>query len=285
MTTAVLSRKALLVQGASIGYLAGKLAADAKPDLTPVFAEITHLNFKASKPAIIAGVTAATKGKLASDAKLDDFAAFLGAFDEMDPAEEKPKAKDEADETEEEKEAREKKEKEAKDKKARDAKAAKDKAAKDETEEEKEKREAKEKKEAEDKAAKDKAARDAADPPINQGAMDEAVQAASKATEARIMAKMRGARDAEAFVRPWVGTLAIAYDSAEEIERAAAIMLKIPDADKVHASALRSLIKMTPKPGERQTTLVGDSKAVRTDDAEAEFKKMFPNAAPVRHFA
>ena len=62
MTTAVLSRKALLVQGASIGYLASKLAADAKPDLTPIFANVTHANFKASKAAIVAGVADATKG-------------------------------------------------------------------------------------------------------------------------------------------------------------------------------------------------------------------------------
>lgn len=275
MPTVLLSRKAALVQGAAMGYLAGKgLAADAKIDLTPAFASITADNFKTSKPAIIAGIGEALKGKIPSALDITDLPKFLGAFDDWNPAE----AKDAEGETEEEKKAREaKEEKEAKDKKARD-KAAKDKKAKDEEgDPEKEREEERRAKEAEDKKARDKAARDA-DPPITKEAMDEAVMTASKATEARIRDTMRAARDAEAFVRPWVGTLAIAYDSAEEIERATAILLKIPDAATVHASALRSLIKMTPKPNEKRVTLAGDKAFVRTGDAEAEFRKMFPSA-------
>ena len=273
MTTAVLSRKALLVQGASIGYLAGKLAADAKPDLTPIFANVTHANFKASKAAIVAGVADATKGKLAGDAKLDDFPAFLGAFDEAEPAEEKKvekKAEDEEDETEEEKEARLKKEREAKDK-AKDKKA-KDKAAKD-AENPFAKKDEEDKKD--DKAAKD------ADLPITKEAMDEAVQSAAKSAETRILARMKGARDAEAFVRPWVGQLAIAYDSAEEIERATAIVLKIPGADKVHHSALRSLISLMPKPGERPRDLAHDARPRGDSDATG-FSKRFPDAQRIR---
>ena len=112
-------------------------------------------------------------------------------------------------------------------------------------------------------------------------AMDAAVQAASKATETRIVARMNAARDAETFVRPWVGQLAIAYDSAEEIERATAIVLKIPGADKVHHSALRSLISLMPKPGERQRDLAHDARPRGDSDATG-FSKRFPDAQRIR---
>jgi len=296
MPTTVLSRKALLVQGASLGYLAPKLAADAKSiDLTKVFANVTAANFKASKATIAAALADTVKGKLAADAKLDDYQTFLGAFDAMDPEEDKPKAKDEEEETEEEKEAREKREKkEASDKKARDKKAkdarkafdakqaadrkafdaenpfAKkdddDKKADDEEEDDDDKK----KKKAEDAEEDDK---------VSKAAMDAAIGSVAKSTEARIVARMRGAREAEQFVRPWVGELAVAYDSAEEILRATAIALKVPDAATIHASALKTLIGLMPKPGEVRgggQRLANDS--VRTADAEAEFRKMFPEA-------
>lgn len=269
MATVNLSRKGVQTHAAVTAYLMPKLAQDAKPDLRPSFAALTHANYKASRPALLAAISEKVKGKLAHDAKIDDLAVFLGAFDEMDPGEDpKPmrKADDEEEETEEEKEERLAKEKAAKDKKAKDAKTAKDKAAKDAEN-------PFEKKDEEEKKAEDH---------ITREAMDEALQAAAKSAETRILTRMRGARDAEAFVRPWVGALAVVYDSAEEIERAAAIVLNIPDADKIHASALRSLIKMTPKPGERQAPLAHDARPRAPAGATEAFANRYPDAARIR---
>lgn len=282
MATQLLSRKAVLVQGAVLGHLADKLAVDAKPiDLTTLLSGVTAENFKISKAAILAGLGELTKGKLAADAKLDGLPKVLGAFDEVDPKEEEKKANDE-EETEAEKEAREKKEREAKDKKAKD-RAAKDRAVKDaenlfvkedETEAEKEARLAR----AKDKAAKDEEAKEA-ESKERKEAMDEAIATASKTTRDLIMTQMRAARDAEAFVFPYVGKLAIAYDSAEEIERAAALVLKIPNAAKLHASALRTVIGMMPKAGERHSPrLAADARPA--DDGG--FATRFPNAMKIK---
>jgi hypothetical protein len=271
-----LSRTARYVQAAAAGFLSGKLAADAKPDLSEVFASITGANFKASKPAIIAGIAEATKGKLAAGAKLDDLPAFLGAFDEMDdddkdkkPVADKRGAKDEEGETDEEKADR--LEAEAKALRAKgDKKGAKDKRGAKDSEEETE----------EEKAARLK--RERADDAITPAAMDAAIASANTATEKRLREAFKAVDDARRFVRPWVGELALACDSAEEVERAAATILKIPDADKVHHSALRPLIKMTPKPGERTTPgLANDSRYRPADDAEG-FAKRYPNAAKIR---
>ena len=270
MPNTLLSRKAVLAHGAVVAYLMPKLANDAKPDLTPIFASITAANFKASKPKIVADVGSAVKGKLAADASIDDFAKFLGAFDEMDPAEE---AVEDEDDDEEAKKKAAAAEKEAKDKKARD-KAAKDKAAKDKAAKDAESDKDKD----DDKKDDDKAE----DEKISKTAMDAAIASSNKMTEQRIVDRMKAAREAEKFVQPWVGELAVAYDSAEEILRAAATVLKIPDADKVKEPiALRALISMAPKPGERRdggSRLAMDS-SVRTSDAEAEFARMFPKAA------
>ncbi len=289
MPTTVLSRKALLVQGASLGYLAPKLAADAKSiDLTKVFANVTAANFKASKATIAAALADTVKGKLAADAKLDDYQTFLGAFDAMDPEEDKPKAKD-ADDPDDEEEKKKAADKKARDKKAMDARKAFDaKQAADRKAFDAENPFAK--KDDDDKKADDeddpddkKKKADDGDPDddkVTKAAMDAAIGSVAKSTEARIVARMRAARDAERFVRPWVGELAMdAGDTEEKILRDAAMALKIPDAATIHASALKTLIGLMPKPGEVRgggQRLANDS--VRTADAEAEFRKMFPEA-------
>lgn len=53
----------------------------------------------------------------------------------------------------------------------------------------------------------------------------------------------RQLEEARAFVRPFVGEVSIALDSAEAVHRAAAKAMGIEDADTVHASALPILIK------------------------------------------
>lgn len=149
------------------------------------------------------------------------------------------------DESEEEREAREKRE---------------GKGAEDETEEEREEREKKEK-EAKDKRAKDAKAKDARAKDGKQGrdrrgAMDsgktvtvDEMNRAIEAAVAKTVTSNRETEEAREFVRPWVGKVPLALDSAEKILRSAAIQLQIDGAETIHPSALKTIIKMQPVAG------------------------------------
>ena len=265
----VLTRKAALVMGAVQGFLVPKLAQDAKIDLTPLFGDVTVKNYKDRRDKLVVGIAAATQGKLAQDAKLDDLSKVLMAFDAAEPEE---------GETEEEKKAREAKDKKAKDakaaadKKARDAKMGKDarkrgmdalpdevrekmKASMDEAaykaacdamsdydpgamdaaEEEKKKSEdAKRARDAEEEKEKEKAE--------DKKAMDAAIGAAV-GMERKRQAELNEALRA---VRPLVGELAIAFDSAEDVFKKV-LEMKGAKIVGVHPSAYRALIDMLPK--------------------------------------
>lgn len=154
-----------------------------------------------------------------------------------------------------------------------------------ETEEERKKRE---EKEAEDKArdaargakdrraAKDKGAMDKKVVTVDE--MEKAISIAVRNTEKR----GRERDEARAFVRPYVGELPLALDSAEAIHRAAAVALGIEDAETVHATALKPLIKMMPQAGARQMQ-VHDSRTVDDDAGAFEgFASRWPDAAKIQ---
>jgi hypothetical protein len=85
-TKPALTRKAALVKGALAVYLRPQLAQDAQMiDLMPIVAGVTAANWKEQKPKIVAAVTTATKGKLAQDADLEDMPAMLDNMDADDP--------------------------------------------------------------------------------------------------------------------------------------------------------------------------------------------------------
>jgi hypothetical protein len=87
-------------------------------------------------------------------------------------------------------------------------------------------------------------------------------------------------RDAEKAVRPYVGELAVACDSAEKVYRTALGILGVKGIEGVHPSALSHLLKMQPVPGAKkqsETTLAMDSSAV------ASFHKRVPSAARIGH--
>lgn len=97
---------------------------------------------------------------------------------------------------------------------------------------------------ARDKAAKDKAAKD------RKGAMDRkglvTVDEMNKAVAAGVETVKKGlvaTQEAREFVRPYVGQLAMALDTAEKIYRKAAEMMHIEDAKSIHPSALKTVIK------------------------------------------
>lgn len=253
MTPTVLTRKAALVQGALVARLQPMLAQDAKIDLTPMLKGVTAENFKAKKPAIAAGLAKATKGKLAQDADLDDVVKMLDVLDEMTP-EEVEQAEEKAEEVAADAEPEKK-----------GADVAKD-ADKDDEDDKKDK---------DVKAAQDAALAAATKDMVSKTAMDAAIATAVEAATSAAIRTQREIREAERFVEPWVGQLALAHDSAPDVYRSALKVLKVDGADKLHADALRPVLQAQPKPGENRARPV----EIAQDAASVEsFDKMFPHA-------
>lgn len=84
MAKVALSRKALLASGALRGYMQPKLAADAAPiDFGLMLKGVTAKNWKSSKPKIKTALDAAVKGKLATDADIGDIVELLDQLDDV----------------------------------------------------------------------------------------------------------------------------------------------------------------------------------------------------------
>jgi len=103
--------------------------------------------------------------------------------------------------------------------------------------------------------------------PVDRAAMDQAITAAVKAERVRAAAL----REAEKVVRPWIGDIAIAQDSAEAVYRLALDSLGLKDKiEGVHPSAWRTILELQPKPSERRPahTRVAMDAATAKDFAE-----------------
>lgn len=280
MKNTVLSRKAAVAKGALLAHLRPVLATDAKIDLTPVLAKLTADNFKAEIPNIVAGVEKLAKGKMAKDAKLEGLDVLLGAI-AMDETAEEEKKDDKATDAEPEGLKGFLKGKMSED----DYKAACDMMEAEDAEEDdedmagddKEDDDKKDKIEAKDKGAKDKMGKDKAkDGMVTKAAMDSALKAVRDET----LKHGRDLRDAEKFVQPWVGAIAVAQDSAEAVYRTALGMLNVKDADKLPAAALRPILENIPVPG--ATTKRMNVNVVAMDAAGAKsYAERFPNAARI----
>lgn len=278
-TAVKMTRRAASVLGVLSLHMQPKLAQDAKLDLRPIVAKLTSKNFKDSKPAIIVALRDATKGKLATDASIDDVAKMLDVLEQVDVA----KGDDEIEVMPEEtmdaeggglKEF-------LKGKLGEDDYNAACKmmgaAADAETDEDKKKRE----EEAAKKAAEDaeKIVDEKTKDMVTKGAMDQAIKAAVDAAEKKAVANQREIRDAENFVRPWVGTLAMAHDSAIDVYRTALTSIGVEDADKINdVTAMRAVLKAQPLPG------AASKKPAPAMDAAAEksFAERFPHAARIQ---
>jgi hypothetical protein len=137
-----------------------------------------------------------------------------------------------------------------------------------EQEEAEDRKTAKDRKHAKDSAMKAKPK------PITQDEVNKVVQAAV-ATERKNNQRMMEARE---MVRPWVGDLPMALDSAEKVYRAAATALEIEGAETIHPSALPTLIKMQPKPG-TQSQMAHDTRDIAIDSKTAKsFHERFPGS-------
>ena len=273
-----ISRKGAMAHGALLAYLAPKLAQDAKIDLSPL------VMGKFNKSAIAIGLQAATAGKLAMDADINDVKQLLDAIDGI-AVDEWPDEKDEDDkkkkDDEDDKKAKDKKKaKGAKDEwkddddDDDDKKKKKEDVAEDEEDDEDDEEEKKRKKEAAE-AAKDKKAKDKAMDMVTKPAMDAAIAAAVKTATEFATLTQREIRDAERAVRPYVGDLAMAHDSAQAVYTTALKSLGVK-IDGIHPSALPTILSMQPLPG------VNKKPVVAMDAASAKsFSERYPDVARI----
>lgn len=292
----LLSRKAALMLGAASAFLLPKLASDAKIELTPLFKGINSKTYKAKRKSLLVAMDKALEGKLAEDASAEGLAELLDALEcspmaeaaDADPLPQK-EVDGQDDDLEDDDAAMD--EEEEKKKAAMDAEEEKKKAAMDSF--------LKEKLSAQDKAAWDALSAGKAqdeppefkgkpkvgggmdaeeDKPVPKKAMDAAIKEAVKSATAAAAKNASEIRDAEKLVRPLVGEIAIACDSAEAVHRAALKMLGV-DAKDIHASALPTLLKMQKAPGDRsrhEPVIAQDAAAA------ADFEKRYPGASAIR---
>jgi Uncharacterized protein conserved in bacteria (DUF2213) len=149
-------------------------------------------------------------------------------------------------------------------------KAAKDKAAKD--------------KAAKDKAAKDKAARDRKGAMDKRGITQDELNKAISSAVGTAQKQAHAAAEAREFVAPYVGKVPLALDSAEKILRSAAKAMEIEDADTVHPSALKQLIKMAGQSKIAMDQVSTNNNMVFdhfTGDDSGTFEDMFPGASRI----
>lgn len=264
---------ALMVEGALRGYLTPRLAQDAGLDLRPLVAGITARNWQTQKPHLQTSLLAATTGKLAADADLADVAEML---DQLDDVANELAATAEQDPNTPPAPVPDKKDPDPMDPDAAHARDGDD----DMVERVKAFCEGKlddndiatliemmkpEADTGDDPAAADAtatAAPVAAKPaaaasparaantappvkPLTKAAMDSAIAGAVKAERDRLAA----IREAEREVRPYVGDLAIAQDSATAVYRVALDSLGIDHAGVTEIAGLRLALRCQPKPG------------------------------------
>lgn len=292
-----LSRMAVLTQGLLLGAVAPLYAADAKPvDFRSLLSDVTAKNFAVKKAGLIAGLSSALKGKLAQDADLASVHKLLDSLDT--PA--KPAADDDDEDGEENEAAAVPSPVEGLDDeddtsmddgicekikailggKVDDETLAKIEAicngtAQDEPAEFPGKPKNPAANDADPEAKKD-------DEMVSKTAMDAAIQKAVKIAQDSATKTQREIHEARSFVRPWVGEIAIACDSAEQVHRAALkVMGKKIGAD-VPAAALRHIIEAQSVPNTKRQRDTGFAQDARpAAGGSDDFDKMFPGASNI----
>lgn len=299
----IISQKAVMARGALAVFLQPRLAADAKmPSITSMLIGVNAKNFKDRKPFIIKAVEAGVKGKLAKDASTEGLGMLLDALekspvaDNMEPDDditldapdlekkppmdlekrppvEEPELVEDApdpmeavksflagkltpeDMAEVEKICAAGAQDEPVPFKGMPEKGGKkdDPATVPAKDEDKDKKEM-----------------------VEKPAMDAAIAAATKKTEAAVVKRFRELDDAKRLVFPYVGEVNKAFDSAGDLLKEVLTGLKV-DIDGVDASAYPKLLALVPKPGskpERQS-IAQDASSI------ADFDKRFPNASRI----
>lgn len=275
-------------QGALAVYLKPKMAKDASIDLAPIVAGVTRKNFKSQVPAIVLGVMKATKGKLAKDADIEDVAEVIEALAEILPPEAEADVKaavegaeggevnDDADAAEACIEMCRKLSPEDREKVIAGCQAmGGGEQAQDEKDDDK-------KDKAMDAAMVAARIREATKGMVSKTAMDAEIARARADAIAATTAHINGISDARRRVAPWVGELAMDFDSVEAVERKACDVLGIAHKGK-HPDALMDIISSKPKAGERSREAA--PKQAHDAATVTGFAARYPNAARIGHAA
>jgi uncharacterized protein len=121
-------------------------------------------------------------------------------------------------------------------------------------------------------AMKDTAAMDGK--PVTKVAMDAAIAKAVSDAVKKTRIDMDARETATRFVRPWVGDIAVAMDSAREVYKFALEQMG-EDVTDIHPSAYKALLAKIPKPNEQQAP----RQIIAMDnDANKQFLERFPNS-------
>jgi 8-oxo-dGTP pyrophosphatase MutT (NUDIX family) len=278
----LLSRKGLYMAAGVGALMAPILAKDSKLDVGVLFDGVSARNLAQRKPQIIAALRAVP---LAQDAKIEPVLLAFDAFEKedvtegcdadpssglpMNAEEMKAKAKDEAIAEEKKKAEDKKRAKDAKMMAAKDAKRkARDKAmdelkkstgmdakacaALDEVMGKLDGMDAQAEAAMENEEGDEGGGKAKDGQPEEKGmdrkAMDAAISVASETTRLSTIKTMREIAEAREFVEPYVGKVGLAFDSAEDVYKAALDGLKV-DVAGVHPTALKSILLAQPKPG------------------------------------
>lgn len=290
----VLTRKAAALQGALLVFLRPKLAMDAKPDLSPALAKVTAKNFRNQRPAIIKDIVALVTPMLAKDASIDtkDISKLLDIVQAVDPMEgmdtdpssglpmTKPPGLDALPAFLKEKGMDEESIKKAMDM----AGGAKDQDPDDEKKKEGEDEDPDDKDKAKDEFPDKDKKKEGEDedpdkkPEVTKKAMDAAISRAVRLATDSAAKNHQEIREAERVVRPYVGELVMAYDSAEAVFRGALDALAVEHDDIKEVAALKRILEMQPVPGVKQER----TRRIAMDSApSADFSTRFPETSRI----
>jgi hypothetical protein len=244
-----LSKKALRVRGVLHAVLKPQFAADKMPDLDKILAGVTAKNYATKTPLI----TAAIKSHMAADADIGALVELLDVLGGTEEAEDEESdlsldadpieailahcrgklSDDELGELESKVRAL--------------APAAK---ANDEPPEFKGEPKPGEKAVAADEDDKEEDKKDM----VSKTAMDAAIAASTQAAESRTIARINGIHEARKIAAPFVGEIAVACDSAEDVYRAA-LKIRGVNTEGVHPSAFRTILECQPSATAKQEAI------------------------------
>jgi uncharacterized protein len=112
--------------------------------------------------------------------------------------------------------------------------------------------------------------------PVTKVAMDAAIQKAVGEAIAKTTDRLNARDLAKTFVRPWVGDIAVAMDSASEVFKFALEQMG-EDVKDIHPSAYKALLSKIPKPGEQERQPRVPHHAMDAD-GNKDYLARFPNA-------
>lgn len=292
-----ISQKATMARGALAVFLQPRLAADAKmPSLTALLLGVTGKNFKEKKPALIAAIDKAIKPLLAKDASAEGLKTLMDALeatpvqDDMEPDDDMvldapvPGGSGESDDpgvVPVEKpdpmeaimaflEGKVSPEDMAQLKQlCGQAGGATDDPP-----------DFKGMPKTGGKMVGDEGDDDVNDKPITAAAMDAAIDKTRKETLAAATKNNQEIRAAERAVRPYVGEVTKAYDSASGIYKDTLEAFKV-DVTGVDPSAYPAMLKLVPVPGAKAAPTQSEASLGMDAASSTEFAKRYPNASRI----